>query len=233
MSQPCAPQDPSGKREREIAVPYLPERTVTAYVAREWVGPVMAAAASHAEGRSLLQSAVLTYQEAAFEAVTAGASASRTLETVVSAWAAVDGASVTAAEVQRALDDQQTRAGLTAARTVADTAVALSPLRPMTSLGVDAALELLHRQAEARLTGGDLPAHTVRSLLPDSVGTVDEFIRATVVEYQRIGRWDRPATQVGDTPDVMAADFARQETGRYEDVVGAVRSRSSDKLKES
>ncbi len=233
MSQPCAPQDPSGEREREIAVPYLPERTVTAYVARESVGPVMAAAASQAGGRSVLQSAVLTYQETAFEAVAAGASASRTLETVVSAWAAVDGASVTAAEVRQHFDDQQTRAGLTAARTVADTAVALSPLRPMTSLGVDAALELLHRQAETWLTGGDLPAHTVRSLLPDSVGTVDEFIRGTVVEYQRIGRWDRPATQVGDTPDVMAADCARQETGRYEDVVDAVRARSSDKLKES
>ncbi|MCM0639514.1 hypothetical protein [Cellulomonas wangsupingiae] len=218
---------------REIAVPYLPERTVTGYVAREWVGPVMTAATSHAEGRSLLQSAVLTYQETAFESVTAGASASRSLETVVSAWAAVDGASVTATEVEQYLHDQQTKAGLTAARAVADTAVALSPLRPMSSIGVDAALELLHRQAETQLTGGDVLAPAVRSLLPDGVGTVDEFVRATVVEYQRIGRWDRPVAQVGDTADVVAADFARQETGRYEDVVGAVRARSSDKLRES
>ena len=61
----------------------------------------------------------------------------------------------------------------------------------------------------------------------------DHIPAATVVEYQCIGRWDRPAAQVGDAPDVVAADFARPETGRYEDVVGAVRSRSSDKLKES
>ena len=152
---------------------------------------------------------------------------------MVSAWAAVDGASVTAAEVRQYLKDEQVTAGLETAGTVVGAGVALTPLTPMASIGVDAAVELIQRQAVELLTGGPLPEGAGQSLISDRVGSLEEFVRASVEEYQRVGVWDRAGVQAGDTSAQIANDFAHLETGRYEDIVGAMRARSSDRMEDA
>ncbi|MCC2314153.1 hypothetical protein [Cellulomonas xiejunii] len=217
---------------RSVAVPYLPGNVLTAFIVREWVGPVLTAAAAEQAGRDVLHVAVLDYQSRTVDAVLANvASPSTGLINLVSLWGAVDGASVTAEEVRQYLQDQQTRAALETTRTVADTAIALSPVRPMTSIGIDAALDQMQKQGERLLTGDPLPPGATTSVVPGGVQSLDEFVRVWVEQSERAGTWDRAGAHAGE----ILSDHdkaARDEIGRYEDTVDAMRLRSDERMDE-
>jgi len=213
----------------DAIAPYVEGKIATAHVARDWVRVVLTAAASEDAGRTALQGAVLDYQTRTLDAAASGsASAGAALDALVSAWGAVDGASVSADEVRQYLRDQQTRAGLDAARAVVDTGVALSPISPMASIGVDAGLEYMQTFAESQLTGGELPPGAAQSLIPDGVASLDEFFRVSVTEYRRLGLWDRSGAHAGDTASEGADDISADLIGDYEDAVDAMRATSGD-----
>ncbi|MCC2333626.1 hypothetical protein [Cellulomonas wangsupingiae] len=228
----------SGASTGEIADPWrmtqvagLGQETPTAYVSRTWVVPVLNAAASDLSGRLELQTGVLAYQERTLEAVVEGGAVSpgAALNALATAWGAVDGASVSAAEVDRYLRDQQMRAGVEAGRKLVDTGVALSHIRPMASVGVDLGLDLMQRYVESQVTGGPLPAGTAESLVPDGAASLNEFFEVSVLEYRRLGLWD----QAGGADTSDASTIADNLVGDYEDVVDAMRARGTDHVRGS
>ncbi len=214
-------------------VPYLESPIVTGSVTRDAVARVLQAATSEAAGRGSVQQAALAYQEQVLGGVAGGlASPSAALDDLVTVWGAVDGASVSAAEVERYLRDQNTRAALDAAHTGVDVGLAISPLKPAASIGVDQLLGHLHGLAEDRLTGGALPSDATRSLVPDSVGSLDDFFVHVVEEYRRIGLWDRAGGHLGDASSEPAVDIAGELVGDYQEIVDAMRARAVDHVKE-
>ncbi|MBD7917031.1 hypothetical protein H9657_01880 [Cellulomonas sp. Sa3CUA2] len=217
-------------RMTEIA--YLSHEVPTAYVSRDWVVPVLTAAASDESGRLALQAGVLAYQRRTLEAVVDGsASAGTALDALATAWGAVDGASVSAAEVQQYLRDEQVRAGIETGRKAVDAGVALSPIRPMASIGVDVGLDFMQKYVESHMTGGPLPARSTESLIPDGAGSLNRFFEVSVLEYRRLGLWDKAGAHAGDVDTDDASEIADGLVGDYEDVVDAMRARGTDHVK--
>lgn len=206
----------------EESVPFLAEPIATAAIRRAWVGPVLTVAMIDQSGREHLQASVLAYQSSAFAAADRGeASASTALDMTTAAWGAIDGSATAAAELSREIRDEEARAQLQAARTLVDTGITLSPLRPMAALGVDALLGHLQKVAEARLVG--LPS-SVPQVAAQEVPALEAFIEHSVDEYRRLGIWDRAGAHSGDVSSESAAGIAETFVGRYEDVAGRIHS---------
>ena len=216
----------------DTTVPYLDGTVPTAHISRDWIRPVLTAAAGEPAGRVVLHEAALDYQMRLLAGVERGtASPAAGLDALVAVWGAIDGASYSAAEVKQHLQDQQTRAGLDSARTMVDAGVALSPVRPLTALGVDAGLDILQRLAETGLTGGPLSDGVPESVVPEDVGSLEQFFSVSVTEYRRLGLWDRSGGHAADLSSEPAGDVARTLVAGYHDVVGAMRASAADHVK--
>ena len=216
----------------DVTVPYLYEAVPTARIARDWIRPVLTAAASELDGRLVLHEAALDYQARVLGGISHGlASAAAGMDALVTVWGGIDGASYSAAEVKQYLQDEQTRATLDTGRHVVDAGVAVSPLRPLTSLGVDAGLDALQALAESSLTDGPLPSGATDSGVPGGGRTLEEFFGTSVTEYRRLGLWDKSGGHAGDYSSEPADDVARELVSAYDDVVGAMRSSAAERIK--
>lgn len=218
-----------------VQVPYLESEIVTARIDTSWVGPVLRAATSDPAARQTVADAVLAYQAQALEAAyhPDGASPGAVLDRLAVAWGAVDGASVSAAEVERYERDARTRSHLDAARGVIDGGVALSPVRPMASIGVDQLLNQVQALAESAMTDGPLPEWATTSTFPAGVDSLDDAFEHAVTSYREAGRWDREGVRAGDTGSTDAALVADEYVERYSLMVDAMRARGMDDVKES
>lgn len=193
---------------------------------------MLGAAAGDDAGRLVLHAAAREYQTRVLAGIADGpASAAEGMDALVAVWGGIDGASYSAAEVKQYLQDQQTRETLDASHYAIDAGVAVTPIGPLTSIGVDAGLEVLHKLGEAALTGGPLPRGATDSAVPHSVGSLDEFFSASVTEYRRLGLWDGSGGHAGDVSSEPADDVARGLVADYDDIVGAMRSSATDKVK--
>ncbi|MBF0688418.1 MAG: hypothetical protein IR158_11730 [Cellulomonas sp.] len=224
-------EDEISLRWHDVTVPYLEGTVPTARISRGWLRPVLTAVAGEVEGRLVLHGAALDYQVRVQAGITHGpASAAAGLDALVAVWGGIDGATYSAAEVKQYLQDQQTRAALDVGRHVVDAGVALSPVGPLTSIGVDAGLDALQKLGESALTGGPLPSGT-DSAVPHGVGSLEEFFSTSVAEYRRLGLWDKSSGHAGDVSSEPADDVARELVSDYDLIVGAMRSSASDGVK--
>ncbi|UZN03077.1 hypothetical protein [Cellulomonas sp. S1-8] len=217
----------------EVDVPYLDGDVATAVLQHDWVGPVLRSAVSESAGREIISDSVLSFQEQALEAAHAGrASPGTVLDRLATVWGAVDGATVSAAEVQRFERDAETRARLDAARNAIDAGVALSPVRPMASIGVDQALNQLHQLTEAALTNQPLPESATRSNIPAGVESLDDFFEQSIHDFRQAGSWDKEGVHAGDTSSTDAHRIAREYVHRYNLTVDAMRANAMDHVRE-
>lgn len=217
-----------------VHVPYLKERITTAKIDVDWVGPLLRAATSDPAGKEIIAESVLDYQERALAAAWSpdGASPGTVLDRLAVTWGAVDGASVSAAEVERYEHDVRVRSGLELTRSPVDGGVTLSRISPMASHGVDLALNELQKLAEASLTNRPLPDWSTTSSFPSGVELLDDFFMHAVDGHREAGLWDKEGVHAGDTDSTSAEAVAQEYVERYKSTVDAMRARGMDDVKE-
>ncbi len=202
-----------------VVTPVWADGVVTAAVARAELVRVLAAAASEAPGRVVLQDALLGYQAEVLTAVASGeASADQALDRIAVIWGVADGAldGATQAELQRASDTVREALGIV--RVPVDVGLAFVP-NPVVGLGLGIAVDQLEQLAVQRPAPEDPGRVVVR---PDGMAPMTHFFTSAVLTYQHVGLWDQPTVRV-DTEDLDSAiAHALDYVQRYEDVAGAM-----------